>query len=161
MVMGLPGVGKSYFARTLAREMNAVHLNSDIVRKQLLDTPGYSESEKSMIYHELFRLVREQLVRNNKVIVDATFSKSVHRKAYEDLIRDLDGKLSIIRIIAPEALVKDRLAKKRPDSDADYFVYQKLKNEYDEIVVPHLVLDSGRQDITQMIALAKNYVTSN
>ena len=79
MVMGLPGVGKSYFARALAKEIAGPHLNSDIIRKKLFKNPIYTHEEKARVYEELFNQVCDLLGQGLPVVVDATFAKFKHR----------------------------------------------------------------------------------
>lgn len=77
--MGLLGSGKTYFARALAEYLGALHLNSDRVRKELLDQPAYSLADKSRVYVRIFKPCTETLVMR---WLDATFSKSAYRESY-------------------------------------------------------------------------------
>lgn len=47
LMLGFPGSGKSYFAERLAREMSALHLNSDAMRLAIFG----SRDETDRIYH--------------------------------------------------------------------------------------------------------------
>jgi predicted kinase len=161
MVLGLPGVGKSFFARELAGRIGAIHLNSDIVRKEVFKKPGYSNKEKAKVYDVMFNRVCELLKRGKTVVVDATFSKSVQRVPYFEYIGKTGGLLKIIQITADETTVKDRLRFKRPDSDADFAVYQKIKAEYEDISMPSLVLSSSEFTLEEMISRALSYIRQN
>jgi predicted kinase len=158
MVMGLPGVGKSYFARALAESIDAVHINSDLIRKQLLEDPLYTNKEKSKVYDQMFDLVCRTLEMNKSVVVDATFSREEHRLRYFRYIQKKHGILKIIQIIADEDIVKQRLKVKRPDSDADYEVYKKIRAEYDELPEPSLSISSTELELEQMIGKALEYI---
>lgn len=46
-MLGVPGSGKSYFAENLARELGAIHLNSDAMRMAIFT----SREETDRIYH--------------------------------------------------------------------------------------------------------------
>lgn len=159
MVLGLPGVGKSYFARQFARSIGGIHINSDIIRKQIIRQPTYTKDEKSRVYSEMFDTVTRHLRSGNTVVVDATFSKKEHRLPYYNYVDQQKIELKLIKIDAIENVVKERLKVHRPDSDADYEVYQKIKREYDPVDRPHLVLDSSKLDIDQMIVKATAYIS--
>lgn len=47
LMLGVPGSGKSYFAENLARELGAIHLNSDAMRLAIFK----SREETDRIYH--------------------------------------------------------------------------------------------------------------
>jgi predicted kinase len=158
MVMGLPGVGKSYFAKALASRINGVHLNSDLVRKEMLKTPSYTREEKARVYDRMFELVCQHLEEGRVVVVDATFSRADSRKPYFEYIGNTRGVLKIIRITADEMVVTERLKVKRPDSDADYGIYQKIKAEFEEMDRPFLSLSSTALDLEQMIDQAMQYI---
>ena len=160
MVLGLPGVGKSYFARRFAESIEAVHINSDIIRKQIIKQPTYTKEEKALIYDEMFDSVTRFLESGSIVVVDATFSRKEHRLRYFNYVDEQELNLKLIKIEANEDVVRERLKVKRPDSDADYAVYQKIKREYSQIERPHLILDSTMLNIDQMIEKAKEYITS-
>jgi len=53
LMLGFPGSGKSYFAERLAREMSALHLNSDAMRLAIFG----SRDETDRIYHSDYRPV--------------------------------------------------------------------------------------------------------
>lgn len=46
LVMGLPGVGKTTFAKELAPKLQAVHLNADEIRKEINKDLGFSETDR-------------------------------------------------------------------------------------------------------------------
>jgi predicted kinase len=161
MVLGLPGVGKSFFAREFAKRIGAKHINSDLVRKELSKDPGYSDTEKGHIYDLMFNRAIVYLDRGETVVVDATFSRSIHRLPYIDHINKAGGLLKIIQITADERTVKDRLKFKRPDSDADFTVYLKIKSEYEDISRPNLELSSSELSLDEMISKAWSFVRQN
>ena len=46
LIMGLPGAGKTTLARALAPRLNAVHFNSDEVRREINADLGFSEPDR-------------------------------------------------------------------------------------------------------------------
>jgi predicted kinase len=158
LVAGLPGSGKSYFATRLASHLGAVYISSDKVRKSLDGMGKYTLKDKLSVYKGMADLAEASLTKGEKVVLDATF----HLKNMRSLIYTLADKHSsdiyFIYIEAGEELIKKRVAKERPDSEADFEVYKKIKGEFEAIDVPHLNLLSTDSNITEMIQEAKHYI---
>src|SRR5690348_13940710 len=117
MIFGLPGSGKSYFASHLAKMMNAEYINSDRLRRKMLDKRIYSIEEKEMVYSEMLKQMREVIKENKDVVLDATFYKNDIRKKF--ICMD-DVKTILIEVEAAEPLIRKRLQKLREDSEADF-----------------------------------------
>lgn len=99
---GLPASGKSSLARELvkqlqARNVTAVVLESDAMRKILTPEPTYSEEERDRFYHTLTEL-GELITRNGtNVIFDATANK----REYRDRARGLINKFLEVHVACP------------------------------------------------------------
>jgi len=132
LVTGLPGSGKTMLARELARALDLVHLSSDAIRTELQKRGRYDESDKELVYREMWTKAREVLRNNGKVVLDATFHKASRRRAFEALAAEIHTRPVVIQVKAGEEETKRRLQRKRPDSEADWQVYLLLKNEYEE-----------------------------
>ncbi len=87
--MGLPGSGKTFFATALTKEMQALHMNTDSIRKEIFPKPMYSPKEKVAVYETLFDRVCSGLLQGENVIIDATFSKELYRKPYSDFAANI------------------------------------------------------------------------
>lgn len=158
LVAGLPGSGKSYFASRLAAQFKAAYISSDQVRKTIDGRSKYDLKDKLSVYREMANLTEEYLGKGENVVVDATF----YRKTMRNLIYTLADKYSteiyFIYIEAEEDLIRQRVSKKRPDSDADFEVYKKIKEEYETIEFPHLNLQSTDNNIAEMLQQTKEYI---
>ena len=53
MITGLPGTGKTTYAMKLAKSIEAIHLNSDIVRAQIGKRGHYDKASKAAVYNEM------------------------------------------------------------------------------------------------------------
>lgn len=60
LITGLPGTGKTTFARALAGEMGLPHYNTDSTRNALGLRGKYDPATKELVYQRLFELTREQ-----------------------------------------------------------------------------------------------------
>ena len=101
VVFGLPGSGKSYFARKLAEEMGATYLNTDLLRNELPKKKDYSFSGRKLIYETMIESGKQSWQSGHQVVLDGTF----YRKRLRDLLTEQFDKedLLFIEVKAPEA----------------------------------------------------------
>ena len=158
LVMGLPGSGKSYFATRLAARTGAFYVNSDEVRMRLVRDRSYTFTERVMVYNTMLDMVKKALVKEELVIVDATFFKNALRNKFINLPDSFHVQWHIIEIKAEEAVIRKRLGGKRELSEADFSVYRHLRDEFDPTEVPHLTLYSDRGDVEEMITTALSFL---
>jgi predicted kinase len=158
LVFGLPGTGKTYFAEHFAEKINAVHLNTDIIREKLNFKGYYDEKTKQQVYNELFKKAQMEYKNEADVIVDGTFHLSRRREQLENLMKEENKKMYYIEIKASEKTARKRLKKSRKHSEADFNVYEKIKNEFEPLEKNCLELWSDREDIEEMINKAQKYI---
>jgi predicted kinase len=147
LICGLPATGKSTVARRLAKALGAEVLRTDIVRRDLIKNPVYTEEEKDLIYKAGF-LIADYLIKNDIiVIIDGTFYKDKHRKQAQEIAKKRGKRFFLIETQCPEDVVLKRLEARRKNlrspSDADKEVYFKIKNLFEEIKEDHIVIDTG------------------
>jgi len=159
MVMGLPGSGKTYFAKAFSKRIGGMHINSDITRKNLDKHPKYGTADKTVVYKAMFKKVCQALEKDKIVVVDATFSLQQYRRPYFDFIQKNKISLRLILIEADEHTIAHRLQKKRPDSDADFAIYKKIKSEFEPLNIAFLRLRSDQQSLEEMIEQSLSFVS--
>jgi aminoglycoside phosphotransferase family enzyme/predicted kinase len=130
VVAGLSATGKSRLASLLADRSGLRHLNSDAVRKRLLDVApevragaaAYGASVNHRTYEELGRLARVELERAGGVLVDATFRHAADRAAFRTGLGDLRAD-TVVECRAPLPVRLERARRRLGDptavSDAD------------------------------------------
>ena len=157
IVMGLPGSGKSFFAAQLAAMIQATYINSDQERKKLLAIRTYTEKEKLFVYDTMLEKMKKLINENNNLVLDATFYKHEIRQQFID---EAKGKtiLFFIEVKTSVTIIRERLKKIRPDSDADFEVYKKIKAQWEPLKEKHLILQSKNDNINEMIAQALDYL---
>jgi predicted kinase len=156
VVSGLPGTGKSYFSRMLAKRLPSVIVESDALRKRLFSSPSHSAVESHRLFDACHRLIEELLNGGITVILDATNLVEHHRERLYHIAERLQVKLIIVQVEAPQELVRQRLqtrlddAKLEDNSEADWSVYQKMRASAQKIRRNYFALDTSR-DITPVI----------
>ena len=79
IVCGLPGVGKTTFAKKLAPLINATVLSTDKIRKELISSPTYEKDERRLIYDVMMLLAKYLHISGANCILDATFNREDSR----------------------------------------------------------------------------------
>jgi predicted kinase len=143
LLCGLPGVGKTTLARSVASRTGASILSSDKIRKELIKYPAYTRTEGRLIYDVLMLLTKYLTAAGNNCILDATFNRERSRKEVENKLRSNNVQLYVIECICPEDVVLERLRNRKNDfSDAGYSVYCKMKSIYEPVQGRHLSVDT-------------------
>lgn len=158
VITGLPGSGKTTVADSLSKEINAIVLSTDKIRKNMFKNPVYNENDKRVVYNELFSRAREYLSSGKNVILDGTFyTKSLRDKAKE-VGASVSEKVIFIYCETPEQILKERITKRKDKfSDADFSVYLKIKEVFEDfeeeviIVDTSKPIDSNIRDIIKLI----------
>lgn len=154
VVSGLPGTGKSYFSRKLAERLPLTILESDDLRKVLFPAPTYTTEESAFLFKICHALIESLLLKGISVVLDATNLSERNREYLYNIAERLDVKIIIIRLVAPQQVVQERLKARGSDpsqkSDAGWQVYQRMRSEVDRITRNHYVIDTSH-DITPYI----------
>ncbi|UCG42487.1 MAG: AAA family ATPase [candidate division WOR-3 bacterium] len=145
VVFGLPGTGKTYLAQKLAARLDAFHLMTDSIRKQLMGLPlwtrqfsGYDKgiyapSVSSKVYREMMRRGREFLKAGQTVILDATFLREDSRARVAEMAGRLKAPVLFVQAHCPEKTVASRMRRRKREqtfSDADLAVYRRMKRRF-------------------------------
>jgi predicted kinase len=154
IVFGLPGVGKSYFAKALAKYLEGDYYGTDEMRRNMKKVPDYTKEKKLEVYNELIKKISS----GDPIVFDGTFSLKQVRNDFVSKANRLNQSVFFIEIICDEDVIKNRLQKKRIDSDADFEVYQKMKIEFEAMEEPHLFLRSDIFSLNEMLESAKQYI---
>ena len=146
LVCGLPGTGKTTVAEAIAKKKNARILSTDIIRKEMIGNPAYTDDEKDMVYHMLFNMAGMMLKDGRNVVLDGTFYKKELRDNVRELATKTKSELSIVEVVCDERVVRERLAKRCKTccaSDADFAVYKKLKTSFEQIKKKHFTINTS------------------
>ncbi|MCH8051137.1 MAG: ATP-binding protein [Chloroflexi bacterium] len=165
ILIGLPGSGKSHFARQLVKRYPAAILDSDALRSVLYESPLHTDQENARLFPAIRVLARRLLERRVPVVLDATNLKESHRQPSYHLAREAGARLVIVRLRAPFAVMRERLAKRDAARDpldrstADLRVLERMRRDYQRPRRPYLVVDTSqdsRHDLDKIVALLQS-----
>ena len=160
VTVGLPGSGKSTFVRRLAPEIGATVLESDALRPLLFGDPTYGALESQRLFEAIRASARELLEHGRNVIIDATNVKESDRQPFYALARDTGARLLVLRFVAPQPVIEQRLTRRNRGHDQDdsssagMAVHQMLAEREEPVTIDHLHIDTS--DATAVaLALAR------
>ena len=165
MLAGLPGAGKSTFARALTACHPLLVLESDRMRKTLVDQPQYTADEHSRVFRACHRLIGEFIGQGYQVLLDATNLGQRNRRPVIAISRKYNVPIATVVVTAPPDVVKERLLNREagmdPDtwSDAGVDIYTRMAPAWQPVKRDHFSVDTSR-DFTpilhQVVAWAKS-----
>jgi predicted kinase len=154
LIAGLPATGKTVHARMLAAALNAQHLNSDRMREIMGLRGHYQPADKQAVYDALLEAGKEALQHGSKVVIDSTFYRESGRVPFREMAQSSGAPLFWITIRADETTIRKRLLIPRPDSEADWDVYTRLRDASEPLNDPHLELWSDRLTVEEMLLMS-------
>ncbi len=165
ILIGLPGSGKSHFARRLAKRYPAAVLDSDALRSVLYESPRHTDQENARLFPAIQVLTRRLLDRGVPVLLDATNLKEAHRKPSYRLAREAAARLVIVRLRAPFAVMRERLAQRDAArspldrSTAGLLVLERMRRDYQRPRRPYFVVDTSKDSrhvLDKIVALLQS-----
>jgi len=133
VMMGLPGVGKSYCARLLCERLGAALVASDELRSRLFVAASYADEENRAIFAAIEALVDQLLAEGHRVVVDATNLLARNRAGTVAAAKRRGAPILFVRVSAPEAETRERLLSRSASraagdhSEADERVYERMR----------------------------------
>lgn len=152
VMAGLPGTGKSTVAKALAEEVGGVLLNKDHLRAELFprEFVEYSTEQDDFVEDLMLRTAEYLLTRYPKLIVfldGRTFSRAYQIQRVIVAAEKLGTPWRIIECVCDEKIAMGRIehGKKHPAKNRTVELYLKIRDEFEPIALPKLVIDTGRE----------------
>lgn len=150
VMAGLPGTGKSTLSRALADEMGGIVLNKDILRADLFPAAfvEYSTGQDDFVQDLMQRTAEYLLTRHKGLTVffdGRTFSRTYQIRNAIQAAERLGTPWRIIECVCSENVARRRIeqARRHPAKNRTVELYRKIREEFEEIVEPKLVVDTG------------------
>ena len=106
---GLPGTGKSYFAAKLTEQVPFLILETDRLRKVLIEHPKYTPGEHRRVFRSCYQLIQYYLINGYSVLFDATNLNEEFRTYLYDLAEATTAPLAGIHATPPTRPARRRL----------------------------------------------------
>jgi len=158
MMSGLSGSGKTTIAREIAKQLQAIHLRSDAVRKQLAGIDLQAQGSQQIYQAEMTQQTYQRLLELGlllasqgwHIILDAKYDQQSLREAVIQQSNIYQIPVKILHCYAPPDLLRDRVAKRQGDiSDAtvDLITQQQAHADpFTEREQPYLITLDTRQN---------------
>lgn len=146
---GLPATGKTTLAKKVAKKINAEILRTDVIRKEIIREPKYTDEEKEAVYKEMFSRAEKMISSGKTVILDANFYKEGQRTEAKKIAGRTGAKFFLIEVTCPEEKIRGRMKIRKKAEDAsdakEMEIYYKIKRVWEPITEPHIVVDTSKQ----------------
>ena len=166
MLAGLPGSGKSRFAREVTSRCPFLTLESDRLRKSLVGKPEYTPAEHRRVFDACHRLLDEFLSRGYPLLFDATNATERNRRPIYAIAQKRGSPLAVAVVTAPPGVVRQRLRRREagldPEtwSDAGWNIYSRMAPAWEPVKSPHILVDTSG-DITPALRQALDWGASS
>ena len=162
---GLPGTGKSYFAAKLTEQVPFLVLETDRLRKVLVEHPKYTTAEHRRVFRSCYYLIDHYLTNGYSVLFDATNLNEEFRSYLYDISESTGAPLAVVHATAPINTVRRRLKQRKADrhadtySDAGWLIYTRLLPVEEPVQREHYALDTSK-DIAPVLEQVVSWARS-
>ena len=146
---GLPGTGKSTLARAVAARTGAYVLDKDHIRAALFPAEliEYSREQDDFVLRVMLKVAGWMIRRDTKriVILDGRpFAKKYQRDVVINFAEWIKTRWRIVECTCSEETARGRLetAQDHPAADRNFELHQRVKNDWEEITRPKLMVDT-------------------
>lgn len=127
IMIGISASGKSTIAKQIAERDNCIIVSSDAIRGEICEGEVSDQSKNEEVFRIFHRRIKENLLKGNNVIADATNITIKSRKAIFDAVRKIDCyKIGYLVVKNIEGCIKDN---KNSDRVAvpDEVIYRQVR----------------------------------
>jgi predicted kinase len=149
VMVGAPGSGKSYLARTLSIALGAELIQTDAVRKELFPDPRYTPGEAATVYATCHQRIAAALGRGECVVFDGTNLRERRRKRLYHLAERASAKAIVVVAYASDDVIRARLRHRadgrdpEDQSDADLTIYLRMRRDVEPVPRPHVMVNTA------------------
>jgi predicted kinase len=133
LLYGYPGAGKTYFARQIADELHAAHVQADRFRFELFEEPRFDKNENRIVDHLAQYMAQEFLSAGVSVIYDLSSSRAGQRRMLRYLARKLKSQCMMVWVQIDTESAFERVAKRDRRKTDDKYAVTMDRTTFDEV----------------------------
>lgn len=121
LLYGMPGSGKTFFARQLSEQLQVAHLQADRIRSELFQKPSYSKEENTVIASLMAYMTGEFLHNGVSVIYDVNNARTANRRVLRNLANKYKAEtIQVWLQIDPDTAFNRAIKRDRRTADDHY-----------------------------------------
>ena len=149
--IGLPGSGKSTFAKNNLSTANVIEL--DKIRQQLSDEgiiqKNYSSADNPVVFAKFHEEIKNKIQTFNEIVVDATNARLSEREEIYELLKDFKPKYVVINFIDSKEVVLPRILKRQQENPNCVHVFA---NPEEALEIYEKRIQEGKATLNEPIA---------
>lgn len=144
VLCGLPGVGKTTVGRLIADRIDGRLLRTDVIRKELVEEPAYTDDETERVYRTVFERATESVAAGTPAILDGTFRDEPLRERAAAAAHEADAPVQFVKVTCEESVAVERIRNRSDDeSDAEVEDYDHFRDIFDPLTREHVSIDNS------------------
>lgn len=133
IVVGTPGSGKSWFSRSISKNLHCIHLDSERIRFELFEEQSYNDEEEVVVENMVDYFAHTLTQSRASMIFDGTTSSIKRRKELYKFAEKNEYQPVLVWVQSNDELSKMRASSKVNKSVAEY--KRKLTaDQYDSLI---------------------------
>lgn len=167
MVIGVPGSGKSFFARQFAETFSAPLVSPDFVRSQIFVSPRYSREEDGVIQTLAAQQIDELLKTEKTFLVDGGLNVRVDRITLAKQAREAGYGVLTVWVQTDEPTSYNRATKRNARRQGDMYSSSLTDDQFDTLTKrlsppsaqePYVVISGKHTYATQAKVVLKKLI---
>lgn len=132
LLVGLPGAGKSFFARQFSETFRAPLVSVDSLRFELFDEPKFTPQEQDLIKRLMERQLSELVKTRVSILVDGICSTKQERMQLARLATQANYDVFVVWVQTDEPTAKKRATTRNPKRAGDELNANLSQEQYTE-----------------------------
>lgn len=134
LVVGTPGVGKSFFAKRFAETFNAPIINNDKIRYTLFSTHTYSKNENVMVDQVARLILDEVFIAGKPIVIDGGHNTRTSREAISQLASQYGYRTLIVWVQTDDNTARRRAMNRSLKNPGDEYKQSLTDEQYASLV---------------------------